>query len=344
MKDHMAINFFSLDSDKVIDGYVMSASTTYDFALNKLVPLIGKLDIQRDALNTKFYSRLEDDIIRGCVMPPITVAMIHTFSASRKTSDSVAKYISEHIDSGFILDGIQRLNALQRASRKKSFDKNRKIHINFVIAGSRDRLLYRMITLNNGQKPMSARHQIDVLADSFFLFDGIDIKLIPEKGKGRVRAPDTFKKADFVKGYIAYLSGSVNIDNQKIIEEKMDELIASKIIDSNITTSTLEFTDIVDLVNEFSKSDTLKDWIRSQNNFIGFCVGAKSSAGAIKSASLSSIEKAVEGFEKAFASVDVSKVNLGKARREAVSKFIEGYKKYAKTDEYDLIEKISDWI
>jgi hypothetical protein len=340
----MMINYFSLDTDKVIDGYVMSASTTYEFALKNLVPLIGRLDIQRDALNTKFYSRLEDDIIGGCVMPPITVAMIHTFAASRKTISSVSTYISKSISTGFILDGIQRLNTLHRASTKKGFDKNRRIHINFVIAGSRDRLLYRMITLNNGQKPMSARHQIDVLADSFFSFDGIDIKLIPEKGKGRVRAPDTFKKADFVKGYIAYLSGSVNIDNQKIIEEKMDELIASKIIDSNITTSPLEFTDIVDLVNELSKSEKLRDWIRNQNNFIGFCVGAKISATFLKAASLSSIERAIDGFEKAFASVDVSKVNLGKARREAVSKFIEGYKKYAKTDEYELIEKISDWI
>ena len=201
-----------------------------------------------------------------------------------------------------------------------------------------------MITLNNGQKPMSARHQIDVLADAFFDFDGIDLNLVAEKGKGRVRAPESFKKADFVKGYVAYLSGSVNIDNQKIIEEKMDELIASKIIDSDIPTSNVEFMDIVELVNKFSKSDHLRDWIRIQNNFIGFCVGAKASAIALKSIKVVNIAESVANFEQAFSSINVSKVNLGKVRRELVAYFFQNYSGLSKLDEFELLDKISDRI
>ncbi len=41
-------------------------------------------------------------------------------------------------------------------------------------------------------------------------------------------------KENLIKGYLAYISNSVNIDNQKIIEEKMNELIADKILNSNI--------------------------------------------------------------------------------------------------------------
>lgn len=201
-----------------------------------------------------------------------------------------------------------------------------------------------MITLNNGQKPMSARHQIDVLADSFFDFGAVDLKLVAEKGKSRVRAPDTFKKADFVKGYIAYLSSSVNVDNQKIIEEKMDELIASKIIESNIPTSKIEFSDVVDLINKFSKSAFLRDWVRSQNNFIGFCVGAKFSAIALGKSPLAAVEASIKNFEVAFSSINVSKVNLGKVRRECVAQFIEGFEKLWKLDEFELLDKISDWI
>lgn len=340
----MSIQFFTQDTDDVIGGFVVAGATNYEYALEAFVPLIKKLDIQRDALKTKFYSRLEDDIVRGCVMPPITVALIHSFAAKKPGKSTITDFIAKHIENAFVLDGIQRLNTLQRASLKDGFDKNRTIHINFVIAGSRDRLLYRMITLNNGQKPMSARHQIDVLADSFFDFDDVDLNLVAEKGKGRVRAPDTFKKADFVKGYVAYLSESVNVDNQKIIEEKMDELIASKIIESDIPTSHIEFSDVVLLINRFSTSEFLKNWIRIQNNFIGFCVGAKSSAAILSNTSVNVIERSIQTFEEAFSSVNVSKVNLGKARRESVAHFVEGFEKYKMLGEYELLDKISGWI
>lgn len=340
----MSLKFYTFDTDKVIDGYVVAASTNYQFALGKFVPLIGRLDIQRDALNTKFYSRLEGDIVRGCVMPPITIALIHSFPPHGRSQKDIEEYIEKNINNAFVLDGIQRLNTLRRASLKDGFDANRAIHVNFIIASSRDRLLYRMITLNNGQKPMSARHQIDVLADAFFDFDGIDLKLVAEKGKGRVRAPESFKKADFVKGYVAYLSGSVNIDNQKIIEEKMDELIASKIIDSDIPTSNVEFMDIVDLINSFSKYNKLRDWIRVQNNFIGFCVGAKASAADLKLVEVSKVEESIDNFERAFLSINVSKVNLGKIRRELVSYFFQNYSNLSKLDEFELLDKISDRI
>ena len=340
----MSLSFFTLDTDAVIDGFVVTAATQYKFAIEKFLPLIGRLDIQRDALNTKFYSRLEDDIVRGCVMPPITIAMIYSFPERRRSKEYIEEFISGNIENAFVLDGIQRLNTLRRAALKADFDASRPIHVNFIIASSRDRLLYRMITLNNGQKPMSARHQIDVLADAFFDFDGIDLKLVAEKGKGRVRAPESFKKADFVKGYVAYLSGSVNIDNQKIIEEKMDELIASKIIDSDIPTSNVEFMDVVELINKFSKTDFLRDWIRSQNTFIGFCVGAKTSAVLLKSLKTDAIEKSVRNFEEAFSSINVSKVNLGKVRRELVSFYIQNYSALSKLDEFDLLDRISDRI
>lgn len=339
------MQFHTVSPDNVISGYVVTATATYAEALELFFPLIGRLEMQRDPLQTRFYTRLEDDIIRGCVMPPITIALIHRMDVVTASSiEGAANYISMHIKEGFVLDGIQRLTTLERASRKPGFDPNLPIHVSFVLTDSRDRLLYRMITLNNGQRPMSARHQIEVLADSFFDFANFNINLIPEKGAGRVRASDSFKKGDFVKGYIAYLSNSVNIDNQKIIEEKMDELIASRIIDSDIPTTTVEFSDVVDLINRLSENPTLGTWLRVQNNYIGFCVGIKSSLGTIQSATLDEVEVAIKTFELAFSSIDVSKVNLGKLRRELVSKFISHYDELHQLEEYALLDRITDWL
>jgi hypothetical protein len=338
------MQFFTLDKDDVITGYVVNGSTSYEFALENFVPLMGRLDIQRDVLKTKFYSRLELDILRGCVMPPITVALIQSFGDIPPNPSDVFDFIASNINQGFVLDGMQRLNTLVRASKEDGFDANRPLQVNFILAPSRDRLLYRMITLNNGQRPMSARHQIDVLADSFFDFDDIQLDLVTEKSKGRVRAPDSFKKADFVKGYIAYLSESVSIDNQKIIEEKMDELIANRIIESDIPTRKIEFSDVVDFINLMSQSPILRDWIRVQNNFIGFCVGIRGTIETLKSLNLEEIEKAINNFEDAFSSINVSKVNLGKVRRETVSQFIKEFGDVKDLDEFRLLDKISEWI
>lgn len=338
------MEFFTLDRDDVIAGFVVNGTTTYQFALNHLVPLMSRLDIQRDTLKTKFYARLETDIVNGCVMPPITVALIHSFGNGHPEKHAVFDFIRTNIQEGFVLDGIQRLNTLLRAAKHKDFDSQRPLHINFILAPSRDRLLYRMITLNNGQRPMSARHQIDVLADSFFEFDHIDLNLVTEKSKGRVRAPNSFKKADFVKGYIAYLSDSVSIDNQKIIEEKMDELIASRIIESDIPTRKVEFSDVVELINSLSQSPMLADWIRVQNNFIGFCVGIRESLATLRDLSITDIESAIHNFETAFSSINVSKVNLGKVRRESVARFIKEFAAVKDLDEYRLLDKISEWI
>lgn len=337
--------YHTVNSDDVISGFVVTATATYAEALEHFFPLIGRLDMQRDPLQTRFYSRLEDDLIKGCVMPPISIALIHEFSPQEANNKpAVHDYISEHIKEGFVLDGIQRLTTLHRAATKPGFNTERPLHVSFVLTNSHDRLLYRMITLNNGQRPMSARHQIEVLADAFFDFDNLEINLIAEKGNGRARAQDTFKKGDFVKGYIAYLSNSVNIDNQKIIEEKMDELIANRIIESNIPTSNVEFSAVVDLVNKLSANVYLADWIRVHNNFIGFCVGIKTSLQTFQTIQPNEIEASLTNFEAAFAGVNVSKVNLGKIRREVVSKYVARYSELRDLDHFSLLDRISDWI
>lgn len=81
--------------------------------------------------------------------------------------------IEEKINEIFILDGIQRLNTLVRVreSSEEKFPYDRSIYANLLICESFDLLLYRMITLNNGQKPMTARHQIEIVASNMYDFD-----------------------------------------------------------------------------------------------------------------------------------------------------------------------------
>ena len=333
--------------DKVIQSAYLTATADYQFALEKLVPLIDKLDFQRNPLRKSFYERLERDIIDGCIMPFLTIAI------KRDTGVNDPPFYSEEnedeflqlLDEAFVLDGIQRLNTLKRASSKPDFDKTRPIFFNVLICGSMDRLLYRMVTLNNGQKPMTARHQIEVLANNIFDFDHLPVTAVTEKqAKAREKQNDetTMNKENLIKAYLAYISASVNIDNQKIIETKMDELITDQIMESNLTSRDAQYTNIIEYVSTcISNSGYLKNWFNIPNNFIGFSAAMASKFDAIQSTAQQDLIDSIELFESAFSSIDVSKIKLGMARRRMVKYFFENYEKFSTMDNNSLLDKIS---
>src|SRR5690606_203067 len=142
-------------------------------------------------------------------------------------------------------------------------DLDKYLYVNIIICPERDNLLYRMVTLNNGQKPMTARHQIEMLADSVYdysVYNNFNVftekESAPKNAKG-------FKKADIMNSYISFLSNSTNLDNKKIIEDKMDELVARKIIDSKIVDENVSFEKVLVLINKLVVSDKIFEWLKN---------------------------------------------------------------------------------
>jgi len=342
----MSITLFTLDKDQVINSLFITGKTDYNFALKSFIPLIDRLEIQRQGQNPKFYSRLENDILKGCIMPPITLAFVGLETKSNNL-ESIQKLINVNIEDAFILDGLQRLRTLQRAFVRKDekIDLNRPVFVNILLCDSMDKLLYRMITLNNGQKPMTARHQIEIIASNVYDFSYSNISIETEKRKSKKPIPGAFKQADFIKGYLAFLSKSVNIENSKIIEEKMDELIADKILDINLTEQTIEFTSVVDLIDHFTRNHShLKKWFQNVNNLIGFCSGVEFSFNIINKFDDELFYQHVQIFEKAFAYFDVSKIRVGDVRKKTVGYFIKHFNEIQGNDEVELIDILSQEI
>lgn len=340
------IKALSVDYDEVIKSIFVTTSTTYRYALDSLVPLIGKLEIQRELQGYKFYERLAKDILKGCVMPPLTIAIIDESPPENLTNNSILaeNYINENIAGFFILDGMQRLNTIRRVSyeHNESFPSERPIFVNVLICKSMDLLLYRMITLNNGQKPMTARHQIEIIAGNVYDFESTSLAIQTEKRiAGQKRQRGAFKKADLIKGYLAFLTNSVNIDNDKIIQEKMDELIATKIMESDISDSDIQFDDVVKLMERFISDVALKDWFLTQNNLIGFCAGIRKGMEFLEKVTEGDLLATINIFERAFDSLDVSKIKLGIARRKAVEHFISNIEKLSTSDESEILDIIS---
>jgi len=336
----MNIKLYDVQYDNVIKSYYLTVGVDYEYALNKLVPLINKLDFQRNPLRASFYRRLERDIETGCIMPNITIA-IKLNESLIEEHKITEEFIDENINSAFVLDGIQRLNTLSRISDK--VDLNRTLYCNILLSTSMDRLLYRMVTLNNGQKPMSARHQIEILANNIFDFDKLAILGVTEKDKQKIKAIDkeTMNKDNLIKGYLAYISNSVNIDNQKIIEEKMNELIADKIMDSNISTKTEEFEDVIEYVSLMLEDESLNSWFKVANNFIGFAAAMNISFEEIRLLERNDLASYINAFEEVFSAIDVSKIKLGTARRNMVKYYFENFSKLSKYGYSELLDIIS---
>lgn len=337
----MDIKIYDIQKDEVIKSYYLTVSIDYEYALEKLVPLINKLEFQRNPLRASFYKRLEEDIQSGCIMPNITVA-IKTNGDKLKNEDITEEYINGNLKNAFILDGIQRLNTLNRIDKSK-LDKSRKLYCNILVSDSMDRLLYRMITLNNGQKPMSARHQIEILAGNIFDFGSLPILSVTEKEKKlkNKKSEESMNKESLIKGYLAYISNSINIDNQKIIEDKMNELIADKILNSNIAAKDGEFQDVIDFISNMLEDEYLNSWFKVANNFIGFSAAMNVAFLQVRILETDELKDSIQLFEEAFSAIDVSKVKLGMARRRMVKYYFENYTGLSKYGYSELLDIIS---
>jgi hypothetical protein len=333
------IELFSIARDDVIKSSVAAGKVDYHFALTNIFPLIDKFDEQRKVQRRKFYERLRLDINRGCIMPPITLAFVNPGFAENLDIEQVSSFVLNNMGSGYVLDGMQRLTTLKEASADPTFVGTRSLYLNVIIAERYDLLLYRMVTLNNGQKPMTARHQIEMLTKGMLDTEHLSITIVSEKDTESVKPQGSFRRADIAAAYTAFLTNSINNDNSRIIESKLDDILVGKVMEANLTDSEVTFQQVLAQVDRLSADTSARDWLRVPNNLIGFAVGAKSSISHLTSMSRDGFGRAVETFNDAFEAIDVSKINVGKTRRELAKLFIEQIEYTADADSEELVAR-----
>lgn len=160
---------------------------------------------------TSIYSQLKEDLKQGCVIPPIVLA-IDEINMGQETLDP--ENIKGLLQKSMILDGLQRTFTIIEAYedlRKNDEDTteflNSKLRAEVYAGINRFGILYRMLTLNTGQTPMTLRHQIEILYSSYDL-DIPDITLIKEVDGSIPRNIGEYKFQDIIDGFISYLQAS----------------------------------------------------------------------------------------------------------------------------------------
>jgi len=194
--------------------------------------------IQRRRESHKAYQRLKQDLIEGALLPSISLAVKPTLvpdilplvETSEDSGDMTPLEARLSVpDAVDILDGLQRtyiLSDIQATGHE--FVDGQEVLAEFWLEGDLKNLIYRIIVLNAGQKPMSMRHQIELLFMSLrsHLVEQIDgLEIYTERDNARRRSPKKFALSLIASGYHAFLTGSAELQK--------DNIVATKLMDSN---------------------------------------------------------------------------------------------------------------
>lgn len=357
---------FSVDYDSRLSAFCVNCRCTYQTFLQITEGAELNLAIQRNIIGgTKTYRTLRADLKRGCILPPIVLALdkqvltqriINRGSVTPSEISLLGEKLSASIDQCevYIIDGLQRTNAMRTAAKELENESEedlgqyleRKIRLEIWVGISFGAIAYRMLLLNAGQKPMSIKHQVEILSfklrDDLASIEGIDI--FTSKEKRRRRQPGQFHLSVLAQSFQAWIQRQPNIDMTNTV---MEELLAESAIETlGAALSTRESDDAFkDLIRwivdtdqklgvdylEFFGNDTVMLGLSAAVGEFGadedlrhdMMTALETLTKRLNSEGPSAI--GIELFNKLRRGIDSKKFNVGAATRDMVSKAFEQF-------------------
>lgn len=237
---------------RVFDSRINSANlyveTSFGTYLNFARWIIANNDLQRKRVKTSktVYSLLKEDLKKGCIMPPLVLAIMEQGVIDKDTvqGEELLTYIQENVQKVLILDGLQRTYTLLDAAteiEKENLSKYQdflqyKLRLEIYLEINKFGVLYRMLTLNTGQTPMSPRHQLEMLYSDMLGTTIEGMKLVPEVAGSADPSRNEFQFKNAVEGFHSYLNrNELPIDRDELLENiKMLENMADERVDQDL--------------------------------------------------------------------------------------------------------------
>jgi hypothetical protein len=248
----------------------LNVRTSYKWYLDAARGAEANLTIQRRIIaGSKAYATLRADLKRGCVLPPIVLAVNlpnANINLGELPLEGTGEYsaLMDHLraiieavepSNVYIIDGLQRTNALRQVlseldgvDRDKSLDTNLRLEVWINI--SFGALAYRMLLLNAGQRPMSIKHQVEILSLNL----KTDLQSIPkidiiDAGRRSVH-PGQFQLSKLSLSFQAWLQGTPNVDVRNVVVEQM-------MADSALAT----LSSSIERVDRHKEGDAFRDFV-----------------------------------------------------------------------------------
>lgn len=248
------------NEDKRINSTNILIESTIGEYLALAENILKNNDLQRRRVRTSktTYSLLKKDLISGCVMPALVLAYTGENSVETTIGSDIFQSMMANNEHIIILDGLQRTYTMLDAREEVSKEKEAKflqfpVRIELYVNINKFGVLYRMLTLNTGQTPMSIRHQLEMLYSDLLNTEIAGVKLIPEKDGKADPNENEFAFKNAIEGFNSYISQDpMPMDRTDILENiKMLENITDEAVDRDL------FKDFLELY--FGLFNTLKN-------------------------------------------------------------------------------------
>lgn len=237
------LTVLSIDRDDRLLSYCVTATCSYESFLALTAGAESNLNIQRATIKgAKAYATLRADLRRGCILPPVVLAANCTLSSPieqifashdlPKISHDLASLSSDDV---YVIDGLQRTNAIRQTLDELTAEERpiflaRPLRIELWINIPFGAVAYRMLLLNAGQRPMSVRHQVEVLSSK--LVDDLTgiqhLDIFRTADTRRRTQPGQFPLAKIAQAFQAWLQGQPNLDLRNTV---MEQLLADSAIE-----------------------------------------------------------------------------------------------------------------
>jgi hypothetical protein len=212
--------------DGRINAYNVLFSMTVGEYLNSITGVLNKNPYQRRRISGSktVYSLLKKDIELLCVIPPIVLALANSDpGASPLDKDNAVRLVREHVSDLLILDGLQRTNTLIEAADVNSPAgakvRQMQLRVEIYIGLNRIGILYRMLTLNTGQTPMSLRQQIEMLYLDYLDTGLGGITFVREVDEQHATEFGELNFKDTIEGFNSYLErNELPLDRSDLLE------------------------------------------------------------------------------------------------------------------------------
>lgn len=235
--------------DKKIGSYnVMTQMNVVEY-LDLIRGSVKKNELQRPRVRSSksIYANLKEDLKAGCIIPPIVLSLYSQYDGPVADKNEIEIFIKDHKDQLFILDGLQRTYTIQDMLDEIGTDANvdTTIRVEVYLGLNREGVLYRMLTLNTGQTPMSLRHQIEIIyLDLLDNRNEYGLKFIRDNDK-KSKGVDSYYFNEAIDAFTSFVSQ----DYLQITREKLLSTIESF---DNLSKLKNEKDAFLDLMNVYS--------------------------------------------------------------------------------------------
>lgn len=225
----MNVKIIGKTKDYRTDTNVIYAQVSIQDYLKLIGDNFDDFSIQRRRQKYKAYDRMKQDIIQGALLPTITLAVkpdkVSQLVKNIDNDDKLSSLLNKPGNVN-ILDGLQRTYILKDLEKEGViFNASQTLNLEYWLESNTKHLVYRIIVLNAGQKPMSMRHQVELLFMTLkeLLQNELNIELFTERGGARRNKARKYSLDKVVAGYQCFITKSPEITRENLVATKLVE-------------------------------------------------------------------------------------------------------------------------